>query len=763
MEQSSPSATRPVIRVSYKRLLQRLQASHLPPGGDRLFLVDASGLTLPKRSHKAYCGFDFSKISEALDRANAAWSALLDVIRIFVNCNRFGWHLQQSFERAHYAVYSAFLEDRGEALLKFHFNNLMCRALRTDELMVEEMPPLFQGPLLKLIKHQLLGARSGKARCISFFYSLLQSKRKWLKLSEAYETQAVQKHKNGVCGRSPMGLTLSQRSALVMAVDLVVPARYKQGRCLPTFSSCLEAGRKEGGNHSRESIGSCYLQPVHFGLRAAPDAISKEQFLTSAKRCLDPKVAHECKLQILPEPGKFRIITKGPSSLYTASRPLQRFLLAAWKETPFSTMSADWEGTFLTKIADSRKYMNDSDNAWVSGDYSAATDELSWSASKFTMDLILQKLEGLSDLERSVIEKSWSLSTIDYGDEKLQQQNGQLMGHPLSFPVLCIINLATVIETFVSARTRLLYMSGVGHSSLLRNARDKLLRHGVTVNGDDIAFWSSSRDYSAWSAHAAGYGLKKSVGKNYRSRTAVMINSRLAKISDAKFVGYANLALADGHRLKSEPKMTLRTVAAIDVKLRQDLPDHIGRYLRSRLLRTHREFLRTPLNWFLCKELGGLGLENLTGERVRFSDQQRRLAYFLDKNPLERILTESLDRLPAGTSRALRMVKRVLPPLAPRLEQGPLRYGESLDFVEEVFQHFLTVCSYLPGAPTAGDYTRRIRQVTGPRMHPKRMVAYVAPSWKLSACAEPHPGVQLAAYDLIVNFGQAVTDGMGES
>lgn len=720
-------------------------------------------LTLPKKHRKTFQGVEFQHIGEALDRANAAWSALMEVLELYLKINM---TFIKSLETLQGHLFMSFLENVGEKYIKFHLNNLMCRALREPELMVEEMPPFFVGSLWVAVRHQLLGARSGKSKPLSFFYSLLQSKRKWLRLSEAHEEEAIKDHKIALCGVEASPLDEEMRRAIIVAVDLVVPRRYKPGKCLPTFSSCLERSVANGGNHAEESIGDCLVQDFHSGLKCAAEMISKEQYISSRTRALDSRVVHKVQLQVIPEPGKFRVITKGPSSLYTACRPLQQFLLEYWKRTPFSTMRPDWEDLFKQRVVNSfTHFKSNSDLAWVSGDYKSATDLLKWEASKLVMDEILGRFKlspSFGKRDEELIRKAWTKAQIDYGDEELTQVNGQLMGHPLSFPVLCIINLATAIASLVDEETIARYVHRASKRGAFKNLkaiRMRLIEHGVTVNGDDIAFWSDFDEYRLWQDSAKDCGLKKSIGKNYRSRTAVMLNSRLLTIAEKpRYVGYANVALAAGFRLKTEPRMTIGCLSAVDGRLRKDVPLEIGRRLRSKFFNTHRQLLNNELNWFIDKSIGGLGLENLSNKKIYISNKQRMIAHFMDTHPHEQVLREKLDELPYGARRALKSVKRVLPPLVKCDEEGPQLYYESESHVEEVFAHFLGIYSYLKGQGNPGDYSSRIRNVVGPRMSVRRMVEYKERRYKLAISCDPHPGPLVSEYDLRTSFGHAKTE-----
>ena len=130
---------------------------------------------------------------------------------------------------------------------------------------------------------------------------------------------------------------------------------------------------------------------------------------------------------------------------------------------------------------------------WVSGDYSAATDGLSLAISQLAMEEYL-KARGISpgDDLWTIATKVLGAHIIDYGKEdpglteeereKLPasylMQNGQLMGSPLSFPVLCAINFVV----YKTALRRFVTTKGGDWS------KAEKLSLPVRVNGDDILF-----------------------------------------------------------------------------------------------------------------------------------------------------------------------------------------------------------------------------------------------------------------------------------
>ncbi len=184
------------------------------------------------------------------------------------------------------------------------------------------------------------------------------------------------------------------------------------------------------------------------------------------------------RTEVCCEPLKARIITKGESLPYFAVMPLQK---DAWRtlveKEEFSLIGEPLSEQHLIAIDQGTRQLLDAVGLhdiqftlWVSGDYSAATDGLSLAISQLVMEEYL-KARGIAPGE-----DLWELATkvlgahiIEYGrdDPSLSEeereklpasflmQNGQLMGSPLSFPILCAINYVayrTALKRYVEAK-----------------------------------------------------------------------------------------------------------------------------------------------------------------------------------------------------------------------------------------------------------------------------------------------------------------------
>lgn len=264
------------------------------------------------------------------------------------------------------------------------------------------------------------------------------------------------------------------------------------------------------------------------------------------------------RISLVEEAGKFRPITMGNELLYYHLQPLQRHLLDSWKKTPFSTMNDDW----MNRVESMRI---PSGWIWNSGDYKAATDNLNGNACRLaeytilkrselmglathlTDAIIVYKLNDLNMTKEEVIqacaENGANLVYVDENVAHIEQRNGQLMGHPLSFPILCLINLAALRTAIARGRKQ----------GILTRVDEEIILDNTVINGDDILFPCPPQFCKIWEMTTAQAGLTLSIGKSYASEYFAVINSRqFVMQADGKLkrIEYANFGLIFNYNLK---------------------------------------------------------------------------------------------------------------------------------------------------------------------------------------------------------------------
>lgn len=224
---------------------------------------------------------------------------------------------------------------------------------------------------------------------------------------------------------------------------------------------------------------------------------------------VDKNVPLSCTIQAVLEPFKVRVISKGNALPYYSCRNLQQAMHGSMRELPcFRLIGRPF---MVSDMQDLRQKAKSTDE-WFSVDYSAATDGISW---KFTSRILRYLLDGLA---RDTLERALQVlgpHDLYYPTKKGAvfrglQENGQLMGSILSFPILCLANLGAYLVTTRIEQESWSYKERLNH---------------VLVNGDDMIYAAPPH---LWARHiqvAKDIGLNMSVGKAYHHKVYANINS----------------------------------------------------------------------------------------------------------------------------------------------------------------------------------------------------------------------------------------------
>ena len=325
----------------------------------------------------------------------------------------------------------------------------------------------------------------------------------------------------------------------------------------------------------------------------------------------------------LQEPLKVRTITKGPSSPYWIFRPIQKFLWSTIQRHPvFELIGTPIKSELLEKMLPFRN----PEGSWLSGDYSAATDNLVRWLSKFIWSEICLRT-GISDEFYRLGLKGLVDHTIKYEDGTIiRQRNGQLMGSPLSFPILCIANAAICLLAFDKKR---------------RNIDACALR----VNGDDCVMCYTQEERDRWSALAEFIGMSPSPGKCYYAKDWLQMNSELfVQRSESKFsqIPFINFSLASPTLAKGGLE---RGITSLQQTMENFCLGRSSRFIDiwiRRMFPYLREKVPGLISWYLPQCLGGLGLmtkypkkDPKLGEKPIFSTRQLAVATLFYNNAIE--------------------------------------------------------------------------------------------------------------------------------
>jgi hypothetical protein len=262
----------------------------------------------------------------------------------------------------------------------------------------------------------------------------------------------------------------------------------------------------------------------------------------------------KCKYSMILEPFKVRGVTMGEGDVYQMGRLLQPVLHSHLRDekdcfrfigkrhnvddindvysgVKLHTLEYFYEQVLLCYSSDLQGYSNELEYLYdlrtfiVAGDFKNATDCMCQAIpQKFISSLKDNKI--LSDLWIRVCQLTLGGHEIDYSNleildkidhpefkEIILQENGQLMGSPLSFIVLCLLNAA------------MLWVSAELYEKKEIRWNNIKYKYRCLFNGDDTSFTSNPFHYDIWAKVCSSCGLELSAGKNYCSSEFVNINS----------------------------------------------------------------------------------------------------------------------------------------------------------------------------------------------------------------------------------------------
>jgi hypothetical protein len=441
---------------------------------------------------------------------------------------------------------------------------------------------------------------------------------------------------------------------------LMERAFLKDGQLRPRMNFDLELTRISyhtqcivGGVVTNNALFEHYRKPV--AERAWSDSLNGEAFFYHGQ-------ALKATIQVVLEPLKTRVISKGESTPYYLSKPLQTKIHDILRHRgEFRLIGRPLSATDLMDLEQNRVKGGVGGHEWFSIDYSAATDGLSARLSASIMERILRgQRSDLLPIWMSVLAPHYCRYPFPHDDVlPIQQVNGQLMGSILSFPILCLANLG-------------LYLHVIKDDP--RPLREKLA--GVLVNGDDMLYVARR---SRWATHVAAgerVGLKMSPGKAYHDRVFANANSAcfhfplldenregtfipehwaskgpirweddliparyVEKTATPKAIPFLNSGLYFGQNKVmnkvAETGSEVQSRAAVVEELlrgcRPGVKSRVQEIYAGYIKRHHDDLFREigHRNLFISRGLGGMGLTPHQDLEFKITSSQRRLAYKL--------------------------------------------------------------------------------------------------------------------------------------
>lgn len=400
---------------------------------------------------------------------------------------------------------------------------------------------------------------SYRARNTHLWYSFLQAKRAADRVSPDIVLSNFRKHREQMLSPDPLSGSEEGEEILDRVVKLLKPilrsvskdilrdselVNRPQKHCFSgSIGASLDASRAQGGQLSylREMSGRDRnlpplgdLESMELHLGSSIFASQRRENFTTEVRSIDNQVDFlevvlekyrdpqheplEARVEAILEPLKVRTISKGPGAEYFLAKPIQKKIHSSLRRmSPFRLIGRPFDPTDLIDLKDAQQSMGSlDDHYWLSIDYSSATDGLSASLSREILFEILRPL-GERNIEYfRLLLNVLAPHKISYPEvagvkiPDVMQVNGQLMGSPLSFPILCLANLGLYL--LVRSYTR-------------PNIPVKDLLKAVLVNGDDMIYIGTEEEWNLHAHFGAKIGLAMSPGKAYIHKKYANINS----------------------------------------------------------------------------------------------------------------------------------------------------------------------------------------------------------------------------------------------
>lgn len=523
----------------------------------------------------------------------------------------------------------------------------------------------------RYIKERMMSSSHKKKNC-TFFWSLLQGVKRACEFAgDGFIRESMEKHASVLSRIHPVDLDLEERFTREFEVFFKDFCPKLEDRFEMSNSASWEYRRSDGGARAclldrandislssspeervlcRVSAGS--LCSVLYGMYEVKPGVIKQlrgvRTPTTCELYYDILSEKDFRLRAyfdscspamvaaILEPLKVRLITKGPSASYYVAKTLQKDLLKYIQSFPQFELTGDTlRPDHIYRMLDREK--NDSFefmefSHFVSGDYSAATDNLGIQYTQQGFEAAMDEADlrfNWKSIFRSVLWGHEVHYPPKFGLPKIRQQNGQLMGSPLSFPFLCVCNLIAYklsMEDWLPRGTKL-------------NYRDL----PVLVNGDDILFRTNPYHYEIWKNHVQAIGFNLSVGKNYIHKNVLTINSTMYHYSQdlkLKLIPYNNFGLLSGTSKLAgsrgevrEKAVELRDAYIASVGGSSNRPLAHAKFLTRNAKEIQKITFRGRYNLFVPVEVGGLGFPLYEGIQCEYTRFQRLLGKLILKNP----------------------------------------------------------------------------------------------------------------------------------
>jgi hypothetical protein len=242
---------------------------------------------------------------------------------------------------------------------------------------------------------------------------------------------------------------------------------------------------------------------------------------------LGERPAVQAQVEAILEPLKVRLITKSCAFRQWLSGWFQKELHSFFRSIPqFRLIGEPLDSSHLYWLLEKTKviFPDVTGFKWESGDYAAATDQLSLEATKTCFEYMLSRIRFedkwmVPYLRDILYEQEIHAKILDedtgrndpFNGLRYLQRNGQLMGSVVSFPILCMANFICFWKALESYLGRTVPTEEVP----------------CLINGDDFLALMPAGLRRFWVQNVLDVGFRFSIGKNYTDARFLLINSTL--------------------------------------------------------------------------------------------------------------------------------------------------------------------------------------------------------------------------------------------
>lgn len=482
------------------------------------------------------------------------------------------WTSVEEISDLYKTVYQLYLEDRFTDVLKYEINVLFNTVYDLEQPKKIPSPgpfSIFPRTLMSWYSLKKGDGHRNRTKVQEGLLTIFQGFKKGiLPLSPLKIVEAVQKHEK--CLTKPTELSEDLRKEVLGKTRKIL-----SHWTAPALRECNSESKAAAFEVNRSNGGSIYgaMKILHSGSLEAELSLISPEFIGYAstwkegegpsyraiyarfpdtRTILSETFWYKPKNQVRPafilEPLKVRTVTLSSTLGQRYFSPIQKGLWEYLQKMQwFQLIGRPLENNDVQKLVSKMS----SEDYMLSGDWSAATDNLKNLVSSTILDVIIEKVErsNLHDLElfldfqerarcgflESDIVYSEKMFpkykgvTWNFEEKTVRQANGQLMGNKLSFVILCIANMCVHWISCEKEAGKLIPLNSVPE---------------CLINGDDYLSVCTEKRYQIWDEVATAFGLEKSLGKNFFSKKVAQINSETYFLYEHSS---ENLLMMNGH------------------------------------------------------------------------------------------------------------------------------------------------------------------------------------------------------------------------